>query len=158
MQSGNAIKLVIAIGISELAGIVGSVFTVSAIPVWYADLVKPAFNPPAWVFGPVWTVLYALMGIAAFLVWKKGWTQKNVKVALGVFGAQLTLNAAWSILFFGLRNPGFAFADITVLWLLIAATIVAFYRISRPAAYLLVPYILWVSFAAYLNYAIWILN
>ncbi len=158
MKLNNTFKLIIAIGVSELAGIIGSVFTISAIPNWYAGLVKPALNPPAWVFGPAWTTLYALMGIAAFLIWRMGWERKEVKMALGVFGTQLFLNAIWSIIFFGLQNPGWALVDIVLLWLAIVWTMVVFYKISRPAAYLLVPYLLWVSFASYLNYSIWMLN
>ena len=158
MKLNNFFKLVIAIAVSEAAGIIGSVFTISAIPTWYAGLVKPAFNPPSWVFGPAWTTLYALMGIAAFLVWKNGWERKDIKMALGVFGIQLFLNAAWSIIFFGLQSPGWALVDIVLLWLAIVWTIVVFYKISKPAAYLLVPYLLWVSFASYLNYSIWVLN
>ncbi len=148
----------IAVVISELAGALGSIFTISAIPNWYAGLVKPALNPPSWVFGPAWTTLYALMGIAAFLVWKEGWGRREVKAALAVFGLQFFLNAIWSIIFFGLQSPFWAFVDIIALWLAILWTIVAFYRISKPAAYLLLPYILWVSFAAYLNASIWLLN
>jgi len=158
MRVNNFFKLVIAIGISELAGIIGSVFTISAIPNWYAGLVKPALNPPAWVFGPAWTTLYALMGIAAFLIWRMGWERKEVKMALGVFGIQLFLNAIWSIIFFGLQNPGWALVNIIFLWLAIVWTIAVFYKISKPATYLLVPYLLWVSFASYLNYSIWALN
>ncbi|MBI4087570.1 MAG: tryptophan-rich sensory protein, partial [Candidatus Liptonbacteria bacterium] len=106
MKVNNFFKLIIAIGVSELAGIIGSVFMVSTSSpqAWYAGLVKPALNPPAWVFGPAWTTLYALMGIAAFLVWKHGWEKKEVKMALGVFGIQLFLNAIWSIIFFGLHG------------------------------------------------------
>lgn len=151
-------RLLLCILICELAGIIGSVFTVTAIPTWYAGLVKPALNPPGWVFGPVWTLLYALMGIAAFLVWKRGWKRKEVKVALGVFGAQLVANALWSIIFFAGHNPFYALIDIVLMWVLIVATIFVFYRISKPAAYLLVPYLAWVSFATYLNYMIYVLN
>jgi len=154
----NVFKLVIAIVVSELAGIIGSVFTTPSIAGWYAGIVKPALNPPAWVFGPVWTTLFALMGIAAFLVWKKGLDRKDVKIALSIFIGQLVLNIFWSIIFFGLHNPGLAFIEIIFLWLAILATIIAFAKISRPAAWLLVPYILWVSFAGYLNYSIWQLN
>ena len=158
MKFNNFFKLAIAIVVVELAGAIGSVFTVSAIPNWYAGLVKPALNPPSWVFGPAWTTLYALMGIAAFLIWKSGWDKKEVKKALGVFGIQLVLNALWSIIFFGLHSPGWALVDIIALWFAIAWTMVVFYKISKPAAYLLVPYILWVSFVSYLNYSIWMLN
>ena len=158
MKFNNFFKLAIAIVVAGLAGAIGSVFTVSAIPNWYAGLVKPALNPPSWVFGPAWTTLYALIGIAAFLIWKSGWDKKEVKKALGVFGIQLVLNALWSIIFFGLHSPGWALVDIIALWFAIVWTMVVFYKISKPAAYLLVPYILWVSFASYLNYSIWMLN
>jgi len=137
---------------------VGALFTVQAIPTWYATLVKPALNPPSWVFGPVWTTLYALMGIAAFLVWQRGWAERTVRAALGVFGVQLLLNASWSIVFFGLHSPAWALANIAALWIAVIWTMFVFYKISRPAMYLLVPYIIWVSFASYLNYSIWILN
>ncbi len=163
MRVNNFFKLVIAVVVSELAGVIGSVFTISAIPTWYAGLVKPALNPPSWVFGPAWTTLYALMGIAAWLVWKR-WdqgdpsTRLRVKTALTIFGLQLFLNAIWSIIFFGLQSPGWALVNIVLLWLAIVWTITVFYKISRPAAYLLVPYLLWVSFASYLNYSIWMLN
>ena len=158
MKLNNFFKLVIAIVISELAGIIGSVFTISAIPTWYAVLQKPALNPPAWIFAPVWTTLYLLMGVAAFLIWRKGLERKEIKSALSMFCFQLILNALWSIIFFGLHNPGMALVEIVTLWLAILWTIFAFYKISRPAAYLLAPYILWVSFAGYLNYAIWVVN
>lgn len=158
MQIRNTAKLVIAIVGSELAGIIGSVFTAPAIAGWYTTIAKPELNPPAWVFGPVWTTLFALMGIAAFLVWKQGLERRDVRIALGIFVAQLALNTLWSILFFGLQNPGAAFIEIVILWFAILATIVAFARISRPAGWLLVPYILWVSFASYLNFSIWMLN
>jgi len=158
MKLNNFFKLVIAIVVSELAGIIGSIFTVSAIPSWYAGLAKPALNPPSWIFGPVWTTLYLLMGVAAFLVWRHGLERKEVKTALAIFGGQLVLNALWSIIFFGLKNPDAAFIEIVFLWLAILGTIIVFSKISRPAAFLLLPYILWVSFAAYLNYSIWILN
>ena len=158
MRVNNFFKLVIAIVVSELAGVIGSVFTISAIPNWYAGLVKPALNPPSWVFGPVWTTLYLLMGVAAFLVWKKGFERKDVKLALGIFSVQLFLNAIWSIIFFGLHSPSGTLVEIIFLWLAILATIIVFAKISKPAAWLLVPYILWISFAGYLNYSIWTLN
>lgn len=158
MKLNNTFRLFIAVVGSEFAGIIGSVFTAPAIPVWYASLVKPALNPPSWVFGPVWTTLYALMGIAAFLVWKKGLDRKNVRIALGAFIGQLILNTLWSILFFGLQSLGGALVEIVFLWLAILATIIAFFNISKTAAWLLAPYLLWVSFAAYLNFALWTLN
>ncbi len=158
MKTNNAFKLIIAIIVSELAGIIGSVFTTPSIASWYAGLIKPALNPPPWVFGPVWTTLFLLMGIAAFLVWRKGLDRKDVKIALGIFLGQLVLNTFWSIIFFGLHSPGSAFVEIIFLWLAILATIIAFARISKLAAWLLIPYILWVSFASYLNFMIWTLN
>ncbi|HBA36376.1 TPA: hypothetical protein DCZ15_00715 [Candidatus Falkowbacteria bacterium] len=158
MKINNVVKLIIAIAISELAGIIGSVFTASSVAGWYAGIAKPIFNPPAWVFGPVWTTLFVMMGVAAFLVWKKGLNRRDVKIALGIFLGQLALNTLWSIIFFGLHSPGGALVEIVFLWLAILATIMTFYKISKPAAWLLVPYILWVSFAGYLNYSIWQLN
>ncbi len=160
MKVSNFFKLVIAIVVSELAGVIGSVFTISAIPTWYAGLVKPALNPPAWVFGPAWTTLYALMGISLFLIWKSDPSVAPKERRRGgiLFFVQLFLNAAWSIIFFGLQSPGLALVDIALLWFAIVWTIVMFYKISKQAAYLLVPYLLWVSFAMYLNYAIWTLN
>lgn len=158
MPLPNPLKLFLAIGASLSAGAIGSVFTARAVPTWYAGLVQPALNPPAWVFGPVWTVLYILMGIAAFWIWRNGWNRKNVRVALGVFGVQLLLNVAWSMIFFGLQRPGWALVSIVILWLAIVWTMVLFYKISRPAAYLLAPYLLWVTFASYLDYSIWMLN
>lgn len=157
-SSSDWFKLIIAVVVSEVAGIIGSIFTISAIPAWYATLVKPALNPPAWIFGPVWTTLYLVMGIAAFLVWRKGWDKTGVKTALSLFAVQLILNALWSIIFFGLHSPAWALVDIIAMWIVIVATIAAFSKISRSAAWLLAPYILWVSFALYLNYSIWRLN
>lgn len=144
--------------LSQGAGAVGSLFTAPAIGGWYATLARPELAPPNWVFGPVWTTLYLLMGVAAFLVWKQGWQRKEVKIALGIFTVQLALNTLWSIIFFGSRSPGGAFIEIIFLWFAIAATMWTFAKASKPAAWLLVPYIAWVSFAAYLNYIFWMLN
>lgn len=158
MKIPKYFKLAIAIIISELAGIIGSFFTTTSITTWYATLLRPDFYPPNWIFAPVWTILFAFMGIALFLIWEKGLTKKDVRIAFTVFFAQLALNILWSILFFGLHNPGAALIEIFSLWLAILTTIISFYKISKTASYLLIPYILWVSFAAYLNYSIWILN
>jgi tryptophan-rich sensory protein len=158
MKISNTFKLIIAVAVSELAGVIGSAFTAPSVAGWYPTLAKPDLNPPAWVFGPVWTTLFALMGIAAFLVWKRGLDRRDVKIALGIFVGQLALNTLWSIIFFGLRSPGGALIEIVFLWFAILATVIAFHKFSRPAAWLLVPYLLWVSFAGYLNYSIWILN
>jgi len=158
MPLTNPLKLTITILLSLSAGFIGSFFTASSVRNWYTTIEKPALNPPSWVFGPVWTILFILMGVAAYLVWKEGLEKKRVKVALGIFLGQLVLNTLWSILFFGLQNPGTALIEIIILWLAIVVTMVAFYRVSKLAAWLLVPYILWVSFASYLNYMIWVLN
>lgn len=136
----------------QAAGAIGSIFTFSAIPNWYAYLTKPFFNPPNWIFGPVWTTLYTLMGIAVYLVWKK---RKGIPFW---FWVQLVLNALWSILFFGLQNPTIAFIGIVFLWLSIFLTITSFYRIHKTAAYLMIPYLLWVTFASLLNASIALLN
>jgi len=154
----NAYKLIISIVICELAGIIGSVFTTPSIAGWYATLARPDLAPPNWVFGPVWTTLYALMGIAAFLVWRKGLGRRDVKIALGIFVGQLILNTLWSIIFFGLHSLDGALIEIIFLWLAILAAIVSFTKISKPATWLLAPYILWVSFACYLNLMFWLLN
>lgn len=157
-KTKNIIACVGAVGLSLSAGAIGSLFTASAIPDWYAALNKPALSPPNWVFGPIWTMLYVLMGVAAFLIWQKGSAKKEVRLALSVFVLQLALNALWSIIFFGWRNPGLAFFEILLMWASILWTIVLFHKASRPAALLLVPYLMWVTFAGYLNYAIWRLN
>ncbi|NBS67565.1 tryptophan-rich sensory protein [bacterium] len=142
----------------QLAGIIGSAFSLSAIPTWYETLTKPFLTPPGWVFGPVWTTLYVLMGCAAFFIWKKARKTSRGKIALVIFGLQLALNTLWSILFFGAQNIAAALAEIVILWMAIATTIILFWRISKTAAWLLVPYLLWVSFATYLTYAFWTLN
>jgi translocator protein len=141
-----------------LAGFIGSIFTTPSVPGWYAGLVKPSFNPPNWIFGPVWTVLYILMGLSAYLVYEKGPKNRGVRTALVVFAGQLVLNALWSIVFFGAHMILGAAVLIVVLGAMIAASIWLFSKISKAAAYLLVPYILWVSFAAVLNISLYGLN
>jgi tryptophan-rich sensory protein len=137
-----------------LAASLGAIFRPGE---WYATLQKPLWNPPAWIFAPVWTGLYALMSIAAWLVWKRGGFAIHAK-PLALCLTQLLLNAAWTPLFFGLHRSGLAFAEIVLLWLAIAATLTAFRPVSRTAAWLLAPYLAWVSFATALNYALWRLN
>jgi tryptophan-rich sensory protein len=122
------------------------------------SLQKPYFNPPPWIFGPVWTLLYLLMGYAFFLVWDLGLGNPRVRVALAFFGVQLFFNILWSFIFFGARAPGWAFLEILLLWLLIGQTLLLFFRLRRIAGLLLAPYLAWVTFAAILNYAIWTLN
>ncbi len=152
------VKLLIAILGCQVAGIVGSLFTSPSIPNWYATIEKPGFTPPNWVFAPVWTFLFVLMGVSAYLVWNKGLENKNVKMALLIFSIQLALNMLWSFLFFRLQSPLYAFFEIIVLWLAIVLTILNFFKISRAASWLLIPYIIWVSFAAILNFYIVRLN
>jgi tryptophan-rich sensory protein len=147
---GLAVFLVLCFGVATLGGVA----TTPNIPNWYAGLVKPSWTPPSWIFGPVWSVLYFSMAIAAWLVWRKG----DALVPLTLFGVQLALNCAWSWLFFWLHGPGIAFVDIILLWTAIAVTMVAFWRRSLVAGLLFVPYWAWVSFAAVLNFAICSLN
>lgn len=139
-----------------LAAAIGAIASANA-PEFYGQLARPAWSPPAWLFGPVWTVLYLLMGVAAWLVWReKGF--RGARVALGLFLVQLALNALWSWLFFAWRQGALAFAEIVLLWVLIVATTVAFWRVRPLAGMLLVPYLVWVTFAAVLCLAIWRLN
>jgi translocator protein len=145
------------VGLCLVAGLLGSLATSSKIGTWYAALMKPWGNPPPWVFGPVWTALYVLMGIAAWLVWKNQ-DEIGRRQALTLFAFQLVLNALWSVVFFGMENPGAALINIAVLWALILATTFAFRRVSHLAAWLLAPYLAWVTFASYLNCGIWLLN
>jgi tryptophan-rich sensory protein len=158
MKLKDIFKLVICIVVCLAAGAIGSVFTRSAIPTWYATLEKPPFSPPNWLFAPVWTLLYILMGIAAFLVWRKGLENRGVRIALIVFLIQLALNALWSVVFFGLESPLYGLIVISILWIAILVTIIKFFRISRVASVLMWPYLLWVTFAAVLNSSIWLLN
>lgn len=154
----KGVRLVFSIALCLLAGIVGSYFTFPAIPTWYATLIKPTIGPPNWIFGPVWTTLYVLMGISLYLIWQKGHKKKNIKYAVQLFSLQLLLNVLWSVMFFGLQSPLLALLEIVLLWLAIFATIRAFYRLSHTAAYMLIPYLAWVSFATILNGAIVYLN
>lgn len=158
MKIKNLVKPIIAILICQAAGLAGSLFTYQSITSWYQYLNKPSFNPPNFIFGPVWTLLYTLMGISLYLIWQKGPKNPKTKFALRLFGLQLFLNFLWTIIFFGLKNPGLAFVEIVFLWLSILLVIQKFWQIKKEAAILLIPYILWVSFAALLNYNIYILN
>lgn len=154
----KAVGIVVAIVICEFAGVIGSLFTMPAVPGWYAGLTKPSFNPPSWIFAPVWTTLYAMMGLAAWLVYAKGWKRPEIRKALSVFAVQLLLNALWSIVFFGAHQIFAAAVVIILLWAAILWTILLFRKISKAAAYLLVPYIVWVSFASVLNVSLYVLN
>jgi tryptophan-rich sensory protein len=152
------IKLISSIAICQLAGLIGAIFTSPSIPTWYAALVKPSFNPPSWVFGPVWTTLYTLIGVSLYLIIKDGIDSKEKKTALFVFSIHLILNSLWSIIFFGMKNPLLAFLEILILWGMIVYTMYLFKRINKTSVYLLSPYLLWVSFATILNFSIWRLN
>lgn len=158
MKKTNYIHLGVSIALCHLAGIFGAIFTSQTVSTWYVALEKPTFNPPGWIFAPVWLTLYTLMGIALYLVWKKGIKKKIVKIAVSIFIIHLILNAFWSLLFFGIQMPMYAFFEILVLWIFIVWTIALFFNISRPASFLLIPYFLWVSFAMVLNFYIWQLN
>ena len=151
-------KLFISILIPLLVGAISGFFTSSGVNGWYALANKPWFNPPNWIFAPVWTTLYVLMGIALFLVWKADADKSIKQTAIILFTLQLTLNFFWSIIFFKLQQPGWAFVEIILMWLMILLTILWFGKINATAAWLLVPYICWVSFASVLNYSIWKLN
>lgn len=152
------IKFIISIFLPLFAGTIGSAFTFTGIDSWYSVLNKPGFNPPNWIFGPVWTTLYILMGISLYLIWSKGLKDKYIKKSFKIFIIQLIFNSLWSVVFFGMQSPGLALFIIIVLWSLILTLIIRFYRINKLAAFLLIPYILWVSFASVLNYSIWTLN
>lgn len=182
IKFGKTSKFLISVLICQIAGAMGSFFTMRAIPDWYDGLIKPAIAPPNWVFAPVWIILFFLMGISLYLVWEKGWKvnlsekdkkQKNFwnllskkmwigswkeENAIAIFFLQLVLNVWWSVIFFGLKSPVGAFFEVIALWLAILYTIVNFYRISKESAYLLLPYILWVSFAVVLNFLFWRVN
>jgi len=151
-------KLAASILICQAVGLLGALFTKPAIPSWYASLQKPWFSPPNWLFAPVWTSLYVMMGVAAFVVWHHGLRSKKIKVALGLFALQLALNALWSPVFFGLQSPLTGLVVIVLLWIALVLTIISFFRASFAAGMLLVPYIAWVTFAGLLNVSLWILN
>jgi tryptophan-rich sensory protein len=151
-MTNKILKLAFCIVICELIGIGGAIFTGPAVDSsWYADLIKPSFQPPSWLFGPVWTALYALMGVALYLIWQN-------KSLVKLFVAQLFFNFLWSVLFFGLKSPIFAFLCIVILWILILVLTIKFFKIKKLAGYLFLPYLLWVTFASILNFSILILN
>ena len=149
------LRLAICLILPQLAGFLGSLFTIKSIDNWYLYLNKPSFNPPNWIFGPVWTLLYLLMGFSIYLIWQK--KRKNKKV-FWIFWVHLFFNAIWTPIFFGLHNLGLAFACIVLIWLFIIYLIISFWKINKLSSIFLWPYLLWVSFAAILNYSIWQLN
>ena len=157
-MQGDPVKLLVSIAAPLLAGFLGSVFTRRSVETWYATISKPSFNPPSGVFGPVWTALYVLMGIAAFLIWRRGLADPRVRTALIFFLVQLALNAFWSLAFFGMRSPLAGAVVISALWVAILLTMITFFKISSAAGLMLAPYILWVGFASILNFSIYFLN
>jgi len=154
----NILKLIISIIICQFAGLIGYIFTRPVIPTWYASLRKPSFTPPDWVFGPVWIILYILMGIAAFLVWQNRLDPQKTRNALTLFAIQLVLNAFWPFMFFGLKSPIAGLIEINILAAAILLTIQKFLGVSRTAGVLLIPYFIWVAFASGLNLSIYALN
>lgn len=158
MSKKQFFTLILAIFFSFLASAVGSFFTDVSVGTWYLELNKPFFNPPNWVFGPVWSILYLMIGISLYLIWDEGINKKNVKIALSVFLIQWFFNAVWSVIFFGYHQIGLALMEIVLLWIFILLTIVNFYKVRKIAAYLLIPYLLWVSFATVLNLSLYLLN
>ena len=154
----DSLKLLISILLCEAVGIVSGLLSQTNMSVWLATLNKPSWNPPSWLFGPVWTILYALMGLALWLIWKSHADETSKRIALFVFALQLFLNFWWSLLFFRFHSPGLALINILLMIGVIIITLFRFAPISRKACWLLVPYLLWVCFAAILNYAIWFMN
>ena len=153
------LKISIFVATCIAVGYLSGIVTRSSVETWFPTLVKPSFNPPGWIFAPVWSLLYAMMGVAAGLIWSRiDYEKEAVRNALIFFVVQLALNALWSLLFFGLKNPLLALIEILLLWLMIYETYIKFTKIDKIAGYLLIPYILWVSFAAVLNASIWWLN
>jgi len=150
-------RLIFSIILAQLAGIIGSLATTPNIATWYSTIIKPSFSPPNYLFGPVWIILYTLIGIAFYLVWQSTNSDKK-RIAMKLFIIQLILNSLWSIIFFRFHNIPFAFIEIIFLWLAIIGTTIYFFKVSKPAGWILIPYLLWVTFAAILNYSIMILN
>ena len=156
MEGRKILKPLIFILICEAAGIMGAIFTFPAIGGWYKKLIRPEIAPPNWVFSPVWTILFFLMGISLYLVWESD-RRRNAK-PIYIFAAQLALNVLWSVLFFGFHSPFLALIEIVFLWAAIVWTIIVFYRISKPAGLILLPYAAWVGFAIILNFSFWLVN
>lgn len=157
MKKNKTLTYIFFVLVCQLAGIIGSIFTTPAVKGWYANINRPSFSPPNWLFAPVWTTLFVMMGVSVSIIWL---SEKNAQrtTALKIFFLQLILNTLWSIIFFGMENPMLAFFEIVILWFAILFTILKFRKINKLAAILLVPYILWVSFASVLNLAIALIN
>jgi len=151
-------KLVVSVLVCQVAGVIGGLATAPNVGTWYAYVEKPSFTPPDWVFSPVWISLYLLMGVSGYLVWRRGLDKSGVRKAMAVYVVQLILNPVWSFAFFGLHSPLAGLLVIVILWFMIVLTIFYFSKVSRASALLLVPYVLWVSFATVLNFSIFVLN
>ncbi len=158
LSFGKLRDLLVSMLIAELAGVINSVFTASSIPTWYAGLERPWWTPPSWIFNPAWFVLYILVGISAYFVWEVRHQRKEAESALVFYGVQLLFSSFWGIIFFGLQEIGLALAEIFVLWLLIIYTMILFFRVSKPAGWVLVPYLIWVSYTMVLNASIFSLE
>ncbi|MDF2156369.1 TspO/MBR family protein [Algoriphagus sp. CAU 1675] len=152
----NWLKLTISLILPQLVGGTGAYFTISSVGSWYQTIAKPSFNPPSWLFGPVWTTLYILMGIGCYLIWKSDHPQK--KSLLTLYSVQLALNGIWSPAFFGMESPILGLVVILPLWILIFLSVKNFKKINPWASWLMIPYLAWVSFASVLNFSIWWLN
>lgn len=157
MNKSQILKLLTSLILPSGVGAIAGMFTADAIPGWYASLIRPSFNPPNWVFGPVWTCLYLILGISLFLIWKQN-ASRDRNLAIFVFLIQLTLNFSWSFIFFFFNLIGLALLEIILLWISIVLMILRFYKIKPMAAYINIPYLLWVSFASILNAAYYFLN
>lgn len=154
----DVLRLFISLAACFSAGFIGSIFTGDSVHNWYTFLLKPSFTPPSWLFAPVWFLLYILMGISAFLIWRKGVRDFQVKEGMIIFIIQLFLNILWSYAFFGLKSPLYGLIVIVPLWTAILLTIINFYRVSKTASFLLIPYIIWISYATALNFSIYLMN
>ncbi len=152
------LKLVFSIAICQVIGIISGVATRESVTTWYQELTKPSFNPPNYIFAPVWIILYTLMGISLFLIWKDGLDKNNSKFAFYFFIFHLVINGLWSFVFFKWQSLMFSFFVITILWIIIIIIIYLFYKLNKLSSILLIPYLLWVSYASILNYYIWRLN
>lgn len=158
MEKNGLFRLIVSIIICQMAGVIGSIFTAGSVTGWYPTLVKPSFFPPGFYIGLIWIVLFTLMGISLFLIWRETPSNPAAGIALYFFAAQLIVNVLWSVAFFGMRSPISGLVVIVFLWVLILITIIKFWPINRTAMLLLIPYLVWVSIAAYLNYSLWRLN
>jgi len=153
----SLLEIFLSILLAQATGLLGSIFTITGLESWYGGLTKPAWNPPNWLFAPVWTLLFTLMGVASYIIWRY-YPKKEAKKALVLYLIHLPVNIFWSVLFFGLQSPLLALIEIVIMWVLILLIIIKFYKVKKIAGYLLIPYLAWVSFATLLNFTIVIIN